>query len=95
MAKKAEADLSAQTKQLLSINEQILDTLVMLVKVTAVQVGEGQSITERARALKLIGMDNKTIADVLNTSPKTISVVTANLRKSKAKAPRSRKAGRR
>lgn len=88
---KGVGDLSVQFKQLLNVNQQILDQLDTLVKVTAIQVGQELSVTERARMLKLAGMDNQTIAEVLNTSPETIFMLTANLRK--AKTRRSKKAG--
>jgi hypothetical protein len=54
--------------------------LDLLIKVVSIQVGTDKSMTEGARLLKMAGLDNQTIADVLNTSAKTISVLTANLR---------------
>ena len=54
--------------------------LDLLIKVVSIQVGAEKSMTERARLLKMAGLDNRTIADVLNTSAKAISVLTANLR---------------
>jgi hypothetical protein len=78
-------DLESLLKELIQVNHGVLDTLQTLVKVSAIQVGGGLSITERARALKMTGLDNQTIADVLNTSRETISVVTANLRTAKTK----------
>ena len=66
-------------------NEKIIDLLEKLLKVAGLQVGAEKSITERARLLKFAGLDNKTIADILNTSPLTISVLTSNLRKKSKK----------
>ena len=60
--------------------QRILDVLERLVRVQAIQVASGKSITDGARLLKLAGLDNQTIADVLNTSAGTIRTVTANLR---------------
>jgi orotate phosphoribosyltransferase-like protein len=47
------------------------------------------SVTDGARALKVAGLDNKMIADVLNTSPATVRVVTSRLRE-KTKSGRVR-----
>lgn len=66
-------------------NEKIINLLEKLLKVTGLQVGAEKSITERARLLKFAGLDNKTIAEILNTSPLTISVLTSNLRKKNKK----------
>jgi DNA-binding CsgD family transcriptional regulator len=49
-------------------------------KVEALQAASNKSVTEGARLLKLAGLDNQTIAEVLNTSPGTIRTLTANLR---------------
>lgn len=69
---------SNRTEKLLS---QLIDKLDLLIKVISIQVSAEKSTTERARLLKMAGLDNRTIADVLNTSPGTISVLTANLRR--------------
>jgi DNA-binding NarL/FixJ family response regulator len=60
--------------------EEILDKLELLVNLIALQVASEKSITEAARQLKMAGLDNQTIAEVLNTSPATVRVVTSNLR---------------
>ncbi len=62
------------------ILEEILDKLELLVNLTALQIASEKSITEAARQLKMAGLDNQTIASVLNTSAATIRVVTSNLR---------------
>jgi hypothetical protein len=66
-----------RTEKLLS---ELNDKLDLLIKVVSIQVGADKSTTERARLLKMAGLDNRTIADVLNTSYNSISVLTANLR---------------
>jgi DNA-binding CsgD family transcriptional regulator len=64
----------------------ILEKLDQLIRLVAIQVASDKSLTERARLLKLAGVDNRTIADVLNTSPATIRSLTTNLRKRSRKA---------
>ena len=66
-----------RTERLLS---ELSDKLDLLIKVVSIQVGADKSTTERARLLKMAGLDNPTIAAVLNTSYGSISVLTANLR---------------
>ena len=61
----------------------ILDRLGLILRVLALQVGSDESLTERARLLKMAGLDNKTIADVLNTSDASIRALTSNLRTKK------------
>ena len=68
---------SDRTEKLLT---ELNGKLDVLIKVVSIQVGTDKSMTERARLLKMAGLDNQTIADVLNTSAATISVLTANLR---------------
>lgn len=76
-----------------SRDEDIVDLLTKILRVLALQVSSGTSVTEGARALKFAGLDNQMIADVLNTSPATIRTLTSNLRSVRASA--SRRAGRR
>ncbi len=49
-------------------DKAVLDKLDTILKVLALEVGSDKSVTERARLLKMAGMDNKTIANVLNTT---------------------------
>jgi DNA-binding CsgD family transcriptional regulator len=63
--------------------EEVADKLDLILRVMALQVAEDKSVTERARLLKMAGVDNQTIAEVLNTSAGTIRVLTSNLRKRK------------
>jgi hypothetical protein len=60
---------------------ELSEKLDVLIRVVSIQVGADKSITERARLLKLAGVDNQTIADVLNTSPAAVRSLTSNLRK--------------
>ena len=64
-----------------SNEKEIVNLLDRILKVLALLVAADQSLTERARLLKLAGMDNRTIAEVLNTSDATIRTLTANLRR--------------
>jgi DNA-binding NarL/FixJ family response regulator len=66
-----------RTEKLLA---ELIDRVDLLIRVTGIQVGTDKSMTERARLLKTAGLDNQTIADVLNTTPGTIRVLTSNLR---------------
>jgi len=61
-------------------DEEIIALLRQILKVEAIQAAGSKSVTEGARLLKLAGLDNQTIAEVLNTSPGTIRTLTANLR---------------
>jgi hypothetical protein len=59
---------------------EISNKLGLLANLIALQVASEKSITEGARQLKMAGLDNQTIADVLNTSAATVRAVTSNLR---------------
>jgi hypothetical protein len=69
--------LPKDSERLLS---EIAGTLSQILRVLSLQVASERSITEGARALKLAGLDNQTIAEVLNTSPGTVRTLTSNLR---------------
>jgi len=60
---------------------ELSEKLDVLIKVVSIQVGADKSTTERARLLKMAGVDNQTIADVLNTSVPVVRTLTSNLRK--------------
>jgi len=60
--------------------KELSDKIDVLIKVTGIQVGQDKSMTERARLLKMAGVDNQTIADVLNTSVAAVRTYTTNLR---------------
>jgi len=78
-----------------SNEKEIVNLLDQILKVLALLVAADQSLTERARLLKLAGMDNRTIAEVLNTSDATIRTLTANLRRRETKQKRAPRLGRR
>lgn len=63
-----------------SSDEKVVALLSQILRVQAIQAASSKSVTEGARLLKLAGLDNQTIADVLNTSPATVRTLTANLR---------------
>jgi DNA-binding CsgD family transcriptional regulator len=67
-----------------SAEGKILEKLDQILRVLSIQVGEDKSVTERARLLKIAGLDNQTIADVLNTSIETIRTLTTHLRTRRA-----------
>jgi DNA-binding NarL/FixJ family response regulator len=63
---------------------ELIEKVDVLIRVTGIQVGGDQSTTERARLLKMAGIDNQTIADILNTSVRTVRVLTSNLRRKRS-----------
>lgn len=63
--------------------EDIIERLDLILNVLALQVGQGQSVTERVRLLKLAGLDNKTIGQVLNTSTDVVRALASNLKSGK------------
>jgi DNA-binding CsgD family transcriptional regulator len=63
-----------------SADEQIIEKLDQILRVMSIQVGVDKSLTERARLLKMAGLENQAIADVLNTSIETVRTLTSNLR---------------
>lgn len=72
-------------------DESVLDLLSQILKVQAIQAARDKSVTEGARLLKLAGLDNQMIAEVLNTSPATIRTLTANLRSTSRGGRRTRR----
>ena len=65
--------------------KEIAKTLDRILRVLSLQIASERSVTEGARALKLAGLDNQTIADVLGTSAATVRTVTSNLRAKRKK----------
>jgi hypothetical protein len=63
-----------------SLLHDLIEKVDVLTRVVSIQVAADKSTTERARVLKMAGLDNQTIADILNTSPATIRTLTSNLR---------------
>jgi chorismate mutase len=79
----------------LSTDEKILQKLDQILRVLAIQVGEREeSLTERVRLLKSTGLDNQTIAEVLNTTPDSVRALSSNLskRRTTPRTPAKRKA---
>lgn len=72
----------------LANDARLVELLTQILKVEAIQAASNRSVTEGARLLKLAGLDNQTIADVLNTSPATVRTLTANLRSERTAARR-------
>jgi len=64
-----------------SPQEKILEKLDKILRVLSLQVAADKSITERARLLKMAGIDNKTIAKVLNTSEASVRALISQSRK--------------
>lgn len=73
-----------------SAPDEVVDLLNKILRVLALQVSSGTSVTEGARALKFAGLDNQMIADVLNTSPATVRTLTANLRMTRGRGRNNR-----
>jgi len=63
----------------------MLEKLDQILRVLSLQVAAdtSKSMTDRARLLKLAGLDNQSIADVLNTSVETVRTFTTHLRRKK------------
>lgn len=70
----------ARIKAQEDILQDIVDRLDLIINVLGLQVASEKSVTEGARMLKMAGLDNRTIARVLNTSDATVRTLTANLR---------------
>jgi hypothetical protein len=67
-----------------AFERQVMERLDQILRVLGIQVVlqlPSSSLTDRARLLKMAGVDNQTIADILNTSPATIRALTTHLRK--------------
>ena len=69
----------------------IVQRLDLILKVLALQVASDRSVTERVRLLKLAGIDNRTIAEVLNTTPNTVRVLGQTARKPRTTKGKSSK----
>ena len=63
--------------------EKMLERLDLILRVLALQVATDKSITDGVFLLKTAGLDNKTIAAVLNTTEATVRALTASNRKEK------------
>jgi len=56
-----------RTEELLAHLNTKIDLLTNVVAFFAIEMSGDRSTTERARLLKMAGMDNQTIANILNT----------------------------
>lgn len=63
-----------------STEEKILEKLDLILRVLSIQVAPDKSLTERVRLLKMAGLENRAIADVLNMSVGSVRVLASNLR---------------
>lgn len=61
------------------INDQILKWMDQVLRILALQVGADKSLTERVGLLALAGLDNATIAQVLNTSPAVVRTLKSDI----------------
>lgn len=73
------------------IASELFERLDVILRVLALQVGAEKSMTERAILLKTAGMDNNTIAQVLNTTNATIRTLTSNRSSGSRLRPKKRK----
>lgn len=71
----------SQSDNIERLLEELIEKIDILTKVVGINVVADKSTTERARILKLAGMDNQSIAKILNTSQGTIRTLTSNLLK--------------
>ncbi len=71
-----------------STEERILAKLDQILRVISIQVGADKSLTERARLLKLAGLENPVIAEALNISIESVRTLTSNLRSTRVRRGR-------
>lgn len=64
-----------------NVDDQILERLDNILRVLALQAIGDRSISEGVQLLKTAGLDNKTIAQLLDTTPATVRTLTSNFRK--------------
>jgi hypothetical protein len=57
--------------------KKLIELLEKILRVLSLQVGADKSITERVNLLKSLGIDNKTIADVLGTSQASVRTLSS------------------
>lgn len=67
------------------IAQQILETLEKILRVVSLQVAADKSLTERVVLLRAMGLDNKTIASVIGTTPETVKALASQAKSKKAK----------
>ncbi len=65
------------------ILKDIRDLLEQILRILALQVAADRSVTEGVWLLKLAGLDNRTIAEVLNTTTPTVRTLASNIRRTR------------
>jgi hypothetical protein len=63
------------------ILKKILERLDLIVNLLGFQITSDKSMTDGARQLKMAGLDNRTIAEILNTTDAAVRTYTSNLRR--------------
>ena len=63
------------------ILKEILERLDLVVNLLGFQITSDKSMTDGARQLKMAGLDNRTIAEILNTTDAAVRTYTSNLRR--------------
>ena len=72
--------------------DDVVDKLEVLIRLTAIGLCADKSQKEKIQILDSAGLPPKHIAEMLGTTPNTVSVALAGLRKERKKEPRARKA---
>jgi hypothetical protein len=62
-------------------DELVVEKLDLIIRLLALQIASDRSVTDGVRALKLAGLDNKTIAKVLETTEATVRALASSSRK--------------
>jgi hypothetical protein len=63
-----------------SKEEMLLEKLDTVIRLLALQIASDKSVTEGVQALRLAGVDNKTIAKVLGTTDQTVRTLASSTR---------------
>ncbi len=72
--------------------DDVVDKLEVLIRLTAIGLCADKSQKEKIQILDSAGLPPKQIAEMLGTTPNTVSVALAGLRKERKIGPRDRKA---
>ncbi len=65
--------------------EIIIEKLDQILKVLAIEVANDKNTGERVHLLKIAGLDNQTIADILETSPNTVKALASQHKAKRSK----------
>ncbi len=71
----------------ISSDDKMLEKLNQILKVLATQVGTGKNTGERVHLLKVAGLDNQTVAEILEISPDAVRALESQ-QKSKRRKPK-------